>query len=48
VRFYELHRREILLSEALHRPQQQSYLLVQLAFLSQAEQLDVECAQHDI
>ena len=48
LRRYDHHRREILLSEALRRPQRQFHLLVQLALISQSEWLDAECANHDI
>ena len=48
LRRYDHHRREILLSEALRRPQRQFHLLVQLALISQSKCLDAECANHDI
>ena len=40
LRRYDQHRREILLSEALRRPQRQFHLLVQYALLSQQDKLD--------
>jgi predicted transcriptional regulator/transcriptional regulator with XRE-family HTH domain len=43
LRRYDLHRREILLSEALRRPQRQFHLLVQIALLSQQDLLDDIC-----
>lgn len=48
LRRYDQHRREILLSEALRRPQRQFHLLVQLALISQGEIIDDLCHQHDI
>ena len=50
LRRYDLHRREILLSEALRRPQRQFHLLIQIALLSQQAALDKIChdqAVHD-
>jgi predicted transcriptional regulator/DNA-binding XRE family transcriptional regulator len=46
LRRYDLHRREILLSEALRRPQRQFHLLVQIALLSQQKLLDEICEQN--
>jgi transcriptional regulator with XRE-family HTH domain len=43
LRRYDLHRREILLSEALRRPQRQFHLLIQIALLSQQATLDKIC-----
>ncbi|MEK9710642.1 MAG: short-chain fatty acyl-CoA regulator family protein [Alphaproteobacteria bacterium] len=43
LRRYDQHRREILLSEALRRPQRQFHLLVQYALLSQQDKLDNIC-----
>jgi len=47
LRRYDQHRREILLSEALRRPQRQFHLLVQLALISQQDLLDEICAMLD-
>ncbi len=46
LRRYDLHRREIMLSEALRRPQRQFHLLVQIALLSQQKLLDEICASN--
>ena len=43
LRRYDQHRREILLSEALRRPQRQFHLLVQYALLSQQDKLNHIC-----
>lgn len=46
LRRYDHHRREILLSEALRRPQRQFHLLVQLALVARPEVLDSLCTEH--
>lgn len=43
LRRYDFHRREILLSEALRRPQRHFHLLVQIALLNQQAALDKIC-----
>jgi len=48
LRRYDHHRREILISEALRRPQRQFHLLVQLALLKQTMVIDALCAEHDL
>jgi len=46
LRRHDFHRREILLSEALRRPQRQFHLLVQIALLGQQALLDKICQSH--
>jgi predicted transcriptional regulator/DNA-binding XRE family transcriptional regulator len=48
LRRHDHHRREILISEALRRPQRQFHLLVQLALISQSDLIDQICAEHGI
>ena len=48
LRRYDLHRREILISEALLGSQRQFHLLVQLALLSQQTALDKICEDHAV
>lgn len=48
LRRYDLHRREILISEALRRPQRQFHLLIQMALLGQQAVLDKICQEQSI
>ena len=48
LRRYDLHRREIMLSEALRRPQRQFHLLVQIALLTQQDLLQQMCDDYKL
>ena len=48
LRRYDHHRREILLSEALRRPQRVFHLLVQLGLIGQADVMDELCDRHGL